>query len=221
MNLPSTLPLIWFGVGYALFAALLIWALTGIDFRRWAREPLRHHLFFGASLTVMLLWFIRADVAPGLAIHLLCMTALTLLLGWRLALVGALFPLLGSAVSGAESWLTLGVNGLLLAAVPIGVSHLVWRLADRRLPANLFVYILGCGFFGALLAAATARLGGASIALLFGLQDWDAIRDQYLAVLPLTLFPEGIVNGMVISALAAFRPEWVTTLDARRYLGEP
>ena len=219
MNLaPDLLPLPWFGASYVLFGALLLWALIGIDYRRWARESLRQHLFFGASLAVMLLWFVRAGFSPGLGIHFLGMTALTLLLGWRLAMAGSLFALIGSAAIGVESWQTLGMSGLLLVALPIGISHLIWKLADRRLPANLFVYILGCGFFGSLLAAALARVAVGAVMLAGGAYGWETIRSQYVAVLPLALFPEGIINGMVISVLAAFRPEWVATLDARRYL---
>lgn len=219
MNLaPDLLPLPLFGAGYLLFAALLVWALTGINYRRWAREPLRQHLFFASSLAIMLLWFVRAGLAPGLGIHFLGMTALTLLLGWRLAMVGALFPLVGSAVVGLESWESLGLNGLLLVALPIGISQAIWRLADRRLPPNLFVYILGCGFFGSLLAAGVARLAVGGVLLAAGMYSWQTLVDDYLVVLPLALFPEGIINGMVVSVLSALRPEWMATLDTRRYL---
>jgi len=32
------------------------------------------------------------------------------------------------------------------------------------------------------------------------------------------MLPEGMVNGMLVSVLAVYRPEWLVTFDAKRYL---
>jgi uncharacterized membrane protein len=208
----------WFIAGYVLFGAVLAWTLVGVDYQGFMRQPLRQHLFFGASIAVMLLWLIRAGVTPGFGIHLLGITALTLLLGWRLAMTGAVLALVGMAVIGVEEWITLGLAGVLLVAVPVAVTQTVWRLIDRFLPANLFIYILGCGFFGAAIATATTRLTVGGLLLATGTADWPLISEQYLPVALLTLFPEGFINGMVIAAFAAYRPDWLATLDMRRYL---
>jgi uncharacterized membrane protein len=175
-------------------------------------------LLFGASLAVMLLWLIRAGVTPGLGVHMLGMTVLTLLLGWRLAIVGALAALVGSAVMGVESWDTLGLSGMLLVAVPVAVTYAIWRLLDRFLPSNLFIYILGCGFFGAGLAAAVARLAVAGVLLASGGAKAPVILSEYLPISLLILFPESFINGLIVAAFAAYRPEWLATLDAGRYL---
>jgi uncharacterized membrane protein len=31
--------------------------------------------------------------------------------------------------------------------------------------------------------------------------------------------PEGVINGMVVTVMAALKPEWIASFDERRYLG--
>lgn len=219
MNLAHGLfPTSWLIAGYVLFGAALAWALWGLDYRGLVREPRRQHLLFGASLALMLLWLIRAGVTPGLGVHILGMTSLTLLLGWRLAVVGAGSALIGLAVMGTEAWGALGLVGVPLVVVPVTVTQLIWRLTDRFLPANLFIYILGCGFFGAGIATAAARFTIGGLLLAGGAAQWPSICSEYLPIALLTLFPESFINGMIIAAFAAYRPDWLATLDMRRYL---
>lgn len=216
--MPELLPLPVNLIVAAVYLVLLVAALPGLDLAGLARDPARQHRFFAASLIVMLFWLVRAGITPGLSIHFLGMTALTLVVGWRLALLGSLFPLLGTRVLGLEEWILVGWSGLLFCALPIGVTELARRLAGR-LPANLFVYVFVCAFFGAMLATGCARLAVAG--LLWGLDAVPAetVWDEYLLLLPLTLFPEAILNGMVISVLAVYRPGWLHGFDQRRYLG--
>jgi len=70
------------------------------------------HVFLGASVLLMFLWTIRGGLAPGLGVHLLGATVLTLMFGWRLALLAMALALAGTAVYGLVGWTTLGVNGL-------------------------------------------------------------------------------------------------------------
>src|SRR5690625_2444380 len=91
----------WLATGMVAYGALLSWALAGIDHRRLQRQPHRQHLLLAGSVAVMSLWLARSAVMPGVGVHILGMTSLTLLLGWRQALVGSLFPLGGSVLVGA------------------------------------------------------------------------------------------------------------------------
>ena len=49
--------------------------------------PLKANFFLGSLLVVSGFWFMRAGVRPGLDFHIIAATALTLLMGWRLALL--------------------------------------------------------------------------------------------------------------------------------------
>lgn len=221
MNLAhDLLPYSWLIGGYLIFGAALSWAVFRMDFKGLLSHPRRQHLLFGASIAVMCLWLIRAGITPGLGVHLLGISSLTLLLGWQLAMVGALAALIGSGFMGHEDWISLGIVGVLLVVVPVSVTHAIWRITYRYLPPNLFIYTLGCGFFGAGLATLAARLSVAALLFAGGSLSWWTIRTEYLPISLLTLFPESFINGMVIAAIAAYRPEWLATFDTERFLGK-
>ncbi len=207
------LPEIWLLTGIVAYGALVLWALAGIDRRRLQREPLRQHLLLGGSVAVMVLWLVRSSmVMPEIGLHVLGMTALTLLVGWRQALVGSLLPVLGPVLVGAEPWQMAGLSGLALAALPIGITHLVWRITQRLLPRNLFVYLFVCTLCGSALAAALARVAAVALLAIAGTYTLAAISHDQLVLLSLLLLPESLVNVAAIAALAAWRPQWLITL---------
>jgi uncharacterized membrane protein len=219
MNLANdVLPLPWLLAAFLGYVALVAWALSGIDRWRLQRETQRQHLLFASSVAVMVLWLVRTDVMLGLSAHVLGMTALTLLVGWRQAVVGSLFPVVGSVLVGAEPWQTVGLAGLIVAALPIGVTHLLWRISDRLLPSNMAIYLGVCALLGSVLAAALARLAVLGLLLLAGAFTFAAVGKDYLTLLPLTLLPEGVINVIAVSMLAAWRPQWLMTLRQQRYL---
>lgn len=214
MNLSAhVLPEIWLLTGIVAYGALVLWALAGIDRRRLQREPHRQHLLLASSVAVMVLWLVRSSVVmPEIGLHVLGMTALTLLVGWRQALVGSLFPVLGPVLVGTEPWQMVGLSGLALAALPIGVTNLVWRITERLLPHNLFVYLFVCALCGSALAAALARLAAMALLAIAGTYTIAAISQDHLVLLSLLLLPESLVNVAAVATLAAWRPQWLITL---------
>lgn len=59
--------------------------------------------------------------------------------GPRLAFLAACLALLGVSVAGgARVRMALGLNAVLMGAVPIAVSYGIYRWADRRLPNHSF-----------------------------------------------------------------------------------
>jgi uncharacterized membrane protein len=44
------------------------------------------------------------------------------------------------------------------------------------------------------------------------------ISHEYLPFLPLYLFPEGLLNGMMTTALIGLKPDWLKTYDDETYL---
>ena len=128
------------GVGLLAWVTILSLAL-----RRGALAPLRRgerlHVYLGACVVMLTLWMMRAGVDAGLNLHLLAVTAMTLLFGWRLAVLAVSGVLLLTTVNGAGGWTSLGLNFLVMGAAPIALTEVLLRLARRYLPLHFFVYI--------------------------------------------------------------------------------
>jgi uncharacterized membrane protein len=204
------------GVLMALTCAL---CLRYADWRALQAVPARYHLVFGGTVACLALWLISVNVIAGLWIHFLGMTALTLILGWRFAvLAGSVAVILHTLIIGQP----LGAASpawLLTVAAPATVSRwLVQRLRHLR-ASNLFIYMLGAGFGGGLLSV----LAVAPLALLLlwlgGQLEWVHLALDNWPLIFLLLFPEGFINGMVVTTLTVFYPDMVKTFDEAHYLG--
>jgi uncharacterized membrane protein len=193
------------------------WLMSG-DWRRLA-EPVRLNLFLGATVAVLALWQIRTGVKPGLAFHLYGIPALTLMFGfWRASFAGVLI-LLANAAFGRGSWTTVGVDALLLAALPAAVSWNVHRLLERWLPNHFFIYVLGNGFFGAALAVAAIGLAVTAVMATAGAYSLDYLFAHYTPYATLMIsWAEAFMTGMAITMMAVYRPAWLETFDDARYI---
>ena len=67
------------------FLTVLVVAVRTVDWRGFRRDEALQHSFYGAALVLALLWQMRAGLSPGLGIHILGITAVTLMTGWGLA----------------------------------------------------------------------------------------------------------------------------------------
>jgi uncharacterized membrane protein len=218
MDLPQGLfPVPWLLAGSIAYAMLVVWAGAGIDWQRLKRQPQRQHVLLAGSIGVMMLWLAGGGLMPGIGGHLLGMTTLTLLVGWRQALVGSLFPVIGAALAGVEPWPTAGLAGFMLAAVPIGVTHLVWRISTRTLPRSLLIYLGVCACFGSALAVVLPRAAIGGMLASTGIYALDVIGSKYLSLLPMALLQETVTNLVAIAVLALLRPNWLMTLQQRRH----
>ena len=83
------------------------------------------------------------------------------------------------------------------------------------MPHHLFVYILGRGFFGTLLACAVAS---AAAGLLLPAPVGGALQTDMLVARVLSAFGEATLTGMLTAILVAFRPHWLATYTDRLYL---
>ncbi|WP_375057562.1 energy-coupling factor ABC transporter permease [Zobellella sp. DQSA1] len=201
-----------------LSMVVLLVAARSLDWHAWLADKTRQHLCFGAAIALVPLWMLQAGIKEGLEIHFLGLTALTLMLGWRLSQLTALLSLLLVTLFGVESWGDVGINLLLGVILPIAVSYFVFLLTYSYLYRHLFVYIFVAGFFNAALAITAKTLAFAGFMLWSGQYSWPTVMDNYVSILPLLLFPEALLNGMAITLLVVFRPHWVCTFFDRDYL---
>lgn len=210
-------PSAWLWVAHALFALSLGVALFTASWWR-LRDNENLHVFLGACVALMLLWSIKAGVTPGLGYHPLGATILTLMFGWQFALIAISLVLLGVTLNGMAGWESFSINALVMGVLPVLLSHGIYRFVDRKLPNHFFIYIYLCAF----LAAALSMLASASSAVWLlaasGTYSLEQIGYEYLPFFPLMVFPEALLNGMVMTALVGLRPQWVSTFDDDRYL---
>ncbi|MBS3936291.1 MAG: energy-coupling factor ABC transporter permease [Sulfuritalea sp.] len=203
------------------YVLLLLWAVRSAPWRRLADND-RIHVWMGAIVVLSVLWSLKAGVKPGLNLHLLGATALTLMFGRQLALIGLSLVLaavtLNAGLKGIEGWQAFALNALALVVVPVFVAHFVLRFVERFLPPNIFVYFFVAAFFGG--AAAAVASGGASGLLLWsaGIYDLDLLMSDYLAFYLLLGFAEAWLNGAAITLMVVYFPRWVGSFDDRRYL---
>ena len=179
----------------------------------------RLHVFLGTIVALLLLWHLKAGVKPGLSLHLLGATFLTLCYGWALAGIGLCLVLVGASLNGTAGWQAFAVNALLMAGVGVAASHAVHRLVDRMLPRHMFVYIFGKGFFAA--ALTVFAVGAASCLLLTpaGAYSGEYLSSEYLPYFFLLGFSEAWLSGMLTTLLAVYRPELLADFDDAQFLG--
>ncbi|MEJ2514020.1 MAG: energy-coupling factor ABC transporter permease [Gammaproteobacteria bacterium] len=202
-----------------LSAVLLLSALPALGLV--GREPARLHLLLGSAVGLAVLWLIRARVDPGLGLHVLGVTTVTMILGWRLALVAtALAQLAVTLVSlhGAPEPAALAAGWLVSGALPATVTYGIARAARFHLPRNLFIYLFVCCFFGSAAAVTATWLAGISLLGLSGVPGPTAAGDPVMAFLPLVMFPEAFINGALLTLLAVYRPDWLRLFDEHWYL---
>lgn len=208
-------------LGWLGYVPLLLWAAARTGWVELFSDTRRQHLLFGAVFALFALWMVRRDFDTGVSYHLIGMTAVTLLLDWPLAVLGGLLAQIGLLAMGRQDLAAMGVNGLLLIGLPVLVTEACALIVERAQPRNLFVYIFCSGFLAAALTALLCLLAGLGLLWLdgrFAMPEWI---EDFVGYLWLMIFPEAFINGMVVSALVVFCPEWLDTFDRTRYLQAP
>lgn len=206
-----------------LLFADFIWLLVSVQavrsapWRLFLAYPSRRHVFMGASVGLFLIWSFAVGGRPGLGFHLLGVTAYTLMFGWSLSVIGVGLAMTAVTFMSGD-WSALALNALLIGVLPVSVSYGVYALVDRWLPRHLFIYIFLCAFFNAMLATGAVM---AALTIMFVATEtytFSRISSDYLPFAPLYLFPEGLLSGMIITALIGVRPDWLKTYDDDLYL---
>lgn len=204
-------------VTFALFFLVLVQAARSVRWHALRRDNALQHSFFGAAVVLGLLWQMRAGIYPGLAIHIFGITAVTLMLGWGLAVFAGLIALIFTVVIGREPAAMFAANSLVTVMVPALVTQSIMLWERHRNFSNFFAYIFFCGFFGAGISVAASGLLMCLMLWLSGVYEFSELVHDYLRYLPLFMLPEGFVNGTLVTGLMVFHPGRLTTLDQSRY----
>ena len=218
MNISAALlPSVWYFMAHV---ALIVTAVAIGRRAPWRKlgDSAFSHLWLGACVSLLVLWSIRSPAVGGLEFHFLGATAVTLMFGPGLAIGCLALVMVGRLLMGQIDPAAFSMDVLLLAVLPVALSHATLRLSQRLLPPNLFVYIFVAAFFG----AGVAMLGSGSVAVglhaVFGSPGEAMMAEQFLPYCLLLGFGEANLTGMIVTLLVVYRPDWVGTFDDARYL---
>jgi uncharacterized membrane protein len=175
------------------------------------------HGWLAGIVVIALLWTLHVPSPIGIPFGLLGSALYAIVFGYSRALLGLFAAIALHMLATGGSWLNFGINGLLLAVVPVVVAVTLQRAVARWLPHNLFVFIFGNGLAVTLVTTAVAGLLLIGAAALVLGQPWQAAGDHVVFAL-LLAWGEAMVSGMIFSSLVVFLPRAVLTYDQDIYL---
>lgn len=209
--------LLWLGA--IIFGLLLYGAVRRAPWARLTKDnPSQLHVWLGAVVVLFVLWNIAAGTRPGLNLHLLGATAMTLMFGPELAFLALTLAMLAAIVTGHGNIASLPVNAVLSGALPVTLAFAIYRLVDARLPNHFFVYVFVNAFAAAGLVTATTGFLIASLLSALGTYPSSYLFSEYFPYFVLLSWSEALLTGMTITLMVVYRPAWVETFDDTRYL---
>jgi len=206
------------GLMWVLVLAIAIFSFDKNTYKSLYKTSARQTGVLACALVFALLWRIKAGILTGLDLHILGITAATLILGWRLAILSSLLASALLFSFGQVSFNLLPVQILIGAFIPILLSYLSFVVCYHYLPKHFFVYIFVCAFITAGVIACIKISLGALFYFALGQYNWQELADNYVYLSAIIWFPEAMLNGMAITILITYRPHWVKTFYDKDYL---
>ncbi|MDD2929479.1 MAG: energy-coupling factor ABC transporter permease, partial [Sideroxydans sp.] len=145
-------------------------------------------------------------------------TLFVLMFGWQIAVTSLTLVMMASFFRADADWVALGVNGLLMIAIPVLFTEWLLRFSRKNLPKNLFFYVLWNGFICAGLAIVLNVATTTLLLLLLSHYSWAEIQRHYLVAAPIIMLTEAFMTGMLITAFTVFQPEAVKNFSDAEYL---
>lgn len=206
-------------LGALVMAATLGFAAVTAPWRALLAAPERQHVLFGGLASLLLLWLMSVRIADGLWVHLLGVTTLTMVVGWRLTVLGGTVILLAHLWLMGLSLLAAPMAWLLTIAVPASATRALVHVLRRHGFRNLFIYLLGAGFGGGMASVLLMALTTLPLLLAIGQEELSIQAVENVPIIWFMMFPEGFLNGMLVTAVTVFWPDVVKTFDDEWYLG--
>jgi uncharacterized membrane protein len=223
MNFPAGLfGSAWTYGAYVPFVLVLLWSLRTAPWKRLSDSG-QWNVWLGTIVVLTLMWSMNAGIRPGLNMHLLGVTAFTLMFGPQLAILG-LCVVLGAvtynsgAIGHALGWFPFALNALVMAVFPAFLAHGILRVVERFLPANFFVYIFVGTFFAAALNTVATGLLATLLLAAAGVYPLDMLFSDYFPYYVLLGFAEAWLNGAALTLMVVYYPHWVGSFDDTKYI---
>ncbi|MBE0363285.1 hypothetical protein PULV_a3467 [Pseudoalteromonas ulvae UL12] len=203
-----------------LYLAVLLFAINKLTWTQLLTHSTLQHCVLASSVIIAGLWSVKAGIYPQLEVHLLAMCTVTLVFGWRFAVLISTLALVLLTLFDVVPMSQIGLYGLTTAIMPILITYAVFLLCYHFLPRHVFVYIFIGSFLTAALTAVVHILTNSLLFYALAQYDWPTIFDNYTVLAALIWFPEATINGMVITLLIIYRPHWVKTFYDKDYLAQ-
>lgn len=180
---------------------------------------LKHtHVYLGAIVFASLIWILRAGIGDNLNFHFLGITVMTLMFGWRLALVAATTVVTITFWRLGHGWMAIPVNVLVMGGIPILTTRLLLQWSQKYLPTNIFIFVFVNAFTAGILSTIGVIMAGSFLLWITETFSWHYLENYYLAYIPLLMLPEGLINGMLTAIAVVYAPQWIPVFDDSRYL---
>ncbi|NEX64387.1 energy-coupling factor ABC transporter permease [Noviherbaspirillum galbum] len=166
-----------------------------------------------------ILWSFNVPVERGITLQLLGMPLFVLMFGRQLATVGLGIAVIAYTILQGGAWHNLGMNLILMAVLPPWCVQAVMQLIYRFLPRHLFIYLLGNGFFGAMLML--SMIGFLSLGASALLAPGTHVTENLVAYMLLLAWGESFLTGFLLTMFTVYHPQWVFTFDDAVYLNKP
>lgn len=209
-----------------LYAALLGWLLllpvlaasVWSIRRRFLPDSSQQHAWLAGVVCISLLWLPQVKTGDGVYFGMLGAALFALIFGWARAILGLSAALVLYTALTEGAWSNLGINGLLFALLPTAIACAMQRLLERKLPKNVFVFIIGNGMFVTFAATAVTSLAMLLASLPTATPAAAARVGEYVTYSLLLAWGGALVSGMIFSSLVIFRPGLVLTYREEAYL---
>jgi uncharacterized membrane protein len=219
VNLPAQLfASDWLWLANFVFGLLFYRAVRYAPWRSLLDNGTMVNALVGLLFGAFVFWQFNAGIRPGFNFHILGSTLFMLMFGWQIATVSITLVMLATWLRADVGLVTLGINGLLMVALPVLFSEWLLRFSKRRLPKNLFLFVLWNGFFCSMLAIILNVIATTLLLLLLSRYTWGEIQHHYLVATPIIMITEGFVTGMLITAFTVFEPQAVMNFNDEEYL---
>ncbi|GAB1232768.1 energy-coupling factor ABC transporter permease [Ferrigenium sp. UT4] len=219
MNLPALLiDSDWLWLANLVFVYALFRALRSAPWRAILNNRQMVNALVGLTIGAFIFWQFNAGIRPGFNFHVLGATLFVLLFGWQVATAMISLVMVATWFRMDLDWVALGLNGLLMIAIPVLLSEWLLRFSQRNLPKNLFLFVLWNGFVCAGLAILLNVVATTLLLLALSHYSWGEIQRHYLIAAPIILLTEAFMTGMLITAFTVFQPEAVLNFNDQEYL---
>ncbi|MCV6626680.1 MAG: hypothetical protein OIF38_11325, partial [Cellvibrionaceae bacterium] len=151
----------------------------------------------------------------------LAITTFALVFGWSLTCLGGAVALALNVMMSQRLGLNLPLEFVINVLVPATASIGFISLLERLRVRNVFIFMLGGGFIGAMVALLCSVAAALALFGLGGAVAEEQMLHNYLHLYLLMLFPEGFINGAMTSVLTIFYPDMVRRYDDNAYLDKP
>ncbi len=208
----------WQILGWVAFGVSLVFCWSPLGWQKLKQEHDYQHFVFSSAIILFCLWAFKAGINKGLDIHLIGMTLLTLCHGPKIAIWIATLPLVLMVTFGFLPIEDAGLYAMTTAVIPAMISYSVFIISYRYLQHHLFVYFFVGGFFNGAINMVIHLCIVAFGYWITGIHSWEVIENNYLLLVLLMWFPEGMINGMGLTLLSLYRPHWLRTFYDKEYL---